>query len=144
MRENKALKEEIAQLRKNQEESSNASLSQKVDSLRKQVIDQETRTVTEARERRKEMAALQSHLNVVPVEVIMTGFKLHSQKYSRWFSTPFYTHPRGYKMCLCVYANGTGDGRGTHVSVFAHLMKGEFDDHLKWPFLGNVTIQLLN
>ena len=146
VRENKALKEEIAELRKNQEESSNASLSQKVDSLRKQVTDQETRTMTEVEERRKEMAALRSHLHVVPVELIMTGFKSHKQKDDRWYSSPFYTHLRGYKMCLCVFVHddSNSDVEGTHVSVFAHLMRGEFDDHLKWPFRGDVTIQLLN
>ena len=31
-----------------------------------------------------------------------------------------------------------------HVSVIAFLMRGEFDDHLKWPFRGHVVIQLCN
>ena len=47
-------------------------------------------------------------------------------------------------MCLKVYANGCGDGEGTHVSVFAYLMRREFDDHLKWPFQGHVVLQLCN
>ena len=47
-------------------------------------------------------------------------------------------------MCLSVIANGRGDGKGTHVSVYAHLMRGEFDDHLKWPFRGHVTVAMLN
>ena len=47
-------------------------------------------------------------------------------------------------MCLSVYANGCGDGKGTHVSVFAHLMRGEFDDQLKWPFQDHVTVAMLN
>ena len=34
--------------------------------------------------------------------------------------------------------------QGTHVSVFTCLMRGEFDSHLKWPFRGDITIQLLN
>ena len=29
-----------------------------------------------------------------------------------------------------------------HVSVYVHLMRGEFDDLLKWPFCGEVTIKL--
>ena len=56
----------------------------------------------------------------------------------------FYTHPHGYKKFLRVNANGHGDGEGSHISVFVHLMRGEFDDHLKWPFRGDITIQLLN
>ena len=47
-------------------------------------------------------------------------------------------------MCINVYANGNGEGKGTHVSVFSHLMKGENDDYLPWPFTGKVTIELLN
>ena len=57
---------------------------------------------------------------------------------------PFYTHPNGYHMALEVYANGYRAGEGTHVSVFAPILKGEYDAKLKWPFLGKVTFTLLN
>ena len=45
-------------------------------------------------------------------------------------------------MCLEVHANGFGKGMGTHVSVYVQLMRGEFDHFLKWPFRGEVTVQL--
>ena len=57
---------------------------------------------------------------------------------------PFYTHSHGYKFCVNVYPQGIGDGEGTHVSVYACLVKGPFDDHLKWPFRGEITIQIVN
>ena len=60
------------------------------------------------------------------------------------YSPALYTSPGGYKMCIRVDANGYGDGKGTHVSVFAFLMRGENDDHLLWPFTGTVTVELLN
>ena len=41
-------------------------------------------------------------------------------------------------------ANGRGRGAGTHVTVSAHLMRGEYDDWLVWPFRGDITIQLVN
>ena len=47
-------------------------------------------------------------------------------------------------MCLRVDANGWKDGKGTHVSVYAYLMRGEFDDLLKWPFQGHLTVAMLN
>ena len=47
-------------------------------------------------------------------------------------------------MGLMVYANGYGDGAGTHVSVYVYLMSGEYDDMLTWPFRGDITIQLVN
>ena len=43
-----------------------------------------------------------------------------------------------------MYANGNGDGEGTHVSIYATLMRGEHDQHLQWPFTGDIIIELLN
>ena len=55
----------------------------------------------------------------------------------------FYTHPHGYRMCLRVCPKGvTGDE--THVAVYAYLMQGPFDKHLHWPFMGDITVQLVN
>ena len=59
-------------------------------------------------------------------------------------SNPFYTWPDGYKLKLGLNANGYSFGKGTHVSVTAYLMKGEYDESLKWPFNSEITIQLLN
>jgi len=72
------------------------------------------------------------------------NFNQQKTSQEAWYSPPFYTHPRRYKMCIRVYANGYGDGEGTHVSVFAYLMQGKNDDNLSWPFRGEVTITLLN
>ena len=47
-------------------------------------------------------------------------------------------------MALRVDANGEGAGKGTHVSVFAVILEGEHDAGLKWPFVGEVTVTLLN
>ena len=47
-------------------------------------------------------------------------------------------------MTLEVDANGYGRGEGTHVSVFAAILEGEYDAELKWPFVGKVRIALLN
>ena len=61
------------------------------------------------------------------------------------FHSPgFYISPVGYKMCIKVDCNGYGISKGTHVSVYAYLMRGENDDHLPWPFTGTVTVELLN
>ena len=79
-----------------------------------------------------------------PIEFIMTEFEKHKQAGDHWYSEPFYTHLHGYKACLRVDANGWDDGKGTHISVWAHLMWGEFDDLLKWPFRGDITVQMIN
>ncbi len=59
-------------------------------------------------------------------------------------SSSFYTSPGGYKMCIRVYMNGCSTGRYSHVSVYAKLMEGSYDGNLSWPFLGTVTVTLLN
>nr|XP_002130602.1 TNF receptor-associated factor 3-like [Ciona intestinalis] len=60
------------------------------------------------------------------------------------YSQPFYTSRYGYKMCARVYLNGDGMGKGTHVSLFFVLMKGEYDNLLPWPFRQKVTLMLLD
>ena len=66
------------------------------------------------------------------------------EKNLEFFSTPFYSDPCGYKMCIIIYPNGCGIGKGTHVSVFTKLLAGRYDNQLHWPFLGTVTCELLN
>ena len=59
------------------------------------------------------------------------------------YSPPFYTEKKGgYKMCLFLYMDGDGSGRGTHLSFFIVLMKGEYDALLTWPFEQKVTLIL--
>ena len=58
-------------------------------------------------------------------------------------SPAFYTHPHGYRMCLRVCPKGV-TGEESHVAVYVYLMQGPFDKHLHWPFMGDVTVQLVN
>ena len=60
------------------------------------------------------------------------------------FSPPFHTSPAGYRLCARLYPNGDGIGRGTHLSLFIVVMKGEFDSLLPWPFRQKVTLSMLN
>ena len=74
----------------------------------------------------------------------MPNFEEFKRDGDYWFSPHFYTHPNGYKMCLGVAADGFAQAKGTHVSVLVHLMRGEFDDQLKWPFCGRVAVNMMN
>ena len=47
-------------------------------------------------------------------------------------------------MCLSIHSNGWSKGKGTHVGVVVHMMKREFDSHLKWPFKGEITVELVD
>ena len=59
-------------------------------------------------------------------------------------SPPFFSGKRGYKMCLRVYLNGDGQGKGTHISAFFTILKGPFDAVLPWPFKQSVHLTALS
>ena len=65
-------------------------------------------------------------------------------KYTSIFSLPYYSGRYGYKMCLRLYIMGDGIGKGTHLSLFFVVMRGEFDNILQWPFTHKVTFKLIN
>ncbi len=96
-----------------------------------------------------ELAPLQQMLTVnseplgAPI-LTMTDFQQRKRDDDEWFSPPVYNHYQGYRICLGVYANGKNTGKGTHVTVGVCLMRGEFDNSLKWPFRGVISFQLLD
>ena len=60
---------------------------------------------------------------------------------------PIYSNPHmiyGFKMRLMVYLNGCSKQKGTHMSVFFQLMKGELDDCMEWPFDKRVYFVLIH
>lgn len=67
-----------------------------------------------------------------------------TEKIVSLYSAPFYTSRFGYKLCLRVYLDGDGTGKGTHLSFFLAVMKGEYDALLSWPFQRRVTLILLD
>ncbi len=61
-----------------------------------------------------------------------------------FLSPPFYTHPRGYYMIVNVSTDGCCDGEDSYVSVHVYVLEGKYDSELEWPFVGDITITLLN
>ena len=49
-----------------------------------------------------------------------------------------------YKVRLSIYLNGTGKGKGTHMSLFLDLMPGEYDDAIQWPFDKSITFSVIH
>ena len=113
-------------------------IEQQGDQIEQQVciIEQQEKQIKQRGEQ------IKSLICIPPVDIVLNNFSSHRSCDNVWYSPPFYSHLGGYKMCLRVDANGNGKGEGTHVSVFVCLMKGEFDDKLKWPFCGDVTVKL--
>ena len=118
-------------------------------SLVKQRATEGKQRATEEKQRatEKEVAVLKEETR--QLRLTLGGFPMdfqvnYASKEEEIYSPSFYTHSHGYRMCLDVDPMGFGDGKGTHVSVFTCLMKGPFDDYLKWPFRGDITIQIVN
>ena len=82
------------------------------------------------------------HLHRVNFYFTMDRFKHHRENEITWYSEPFYTHSRGYKVCVRIDASGFRDSK--FVSLFTCIMKGEYDEELSWPFHGKISIELLN
>ncbi|XP_072016630.1 TNF receptor-associated factor 2-like isoform X1 [Amphiura filiformis] len=67
-----------------------------------------------------------------------------SGKTTSFYSHPFFTSYHGYKMRARIYLNGDGMGKGTHVSLFFVVMKGQYDNILHWPFRQKVTFMMVD
>jgi len=90
-------------------------------------------------------ATFKSGNQVCPVIINFVEFSKKTTENAIWYSGSFYTHDRGYKICLKVYPVGHGGGSiGTYVSIFLCLMKGPHDDELTWPLRGKFEVKLLN
>lgn len=59
-------------------------------------------------------------------------------------SPPFYTGQYGYKLRAEAFLNGLGQGKGSHLSLYVVIMKGEYDAILPWPFKQNVDFFLMD
>ena len=79
-----------------------------------------------------------------PFYFTVTNFDHYKKNDLSWRSPPFYSHSGGYKLRAWVYPNGFSTGKGTYVSLYVSVMRGEYDDQLKWPFMGEVTVRMLN
>ena len=112
-------------------------LREKQRSLQREIDDQ------------RKIVTLKTHATCCPLPRTPFYFTIinldHYQKNNYMFNSgPFYSHPGGYKMMVTVYPNGARERKGTHVSIYIGICLGEFDDSLKWPFDGAVTIQAYN
>ena len=74
----------------------------------------------------------------------LTEYLAKKENDEMYHSNSFYAFPGGYRMCIEVLPNGAGDSEGTHVAVYAKMLNGSFDDNLNWPFLGSISIEILN
>lgn len=71
-------------------------------------------------------------------------YDAQSERQPSIYSPPFYTSTAGYKLCVRLYFNGDGAARGTHLSIFLVILRGEYDALVHWPFSYQVTFCLFD
>ena len=81
--------------------------------------------------------------SVCPVTIKFSEVDKRRDIKIQWYSDSFYTHPKGYKMCLHIITDGIAD-EYAYLSLYLHIMKGPHDDELSWPLIGEFEIKLLN
>lgn len=59
-------------------------------------------------------------------------------------SPAFYTNLYGYKLCMRINLNGVDSGVGRHVALFVHMMQGDYDTILEWPFTGRIALSIMD
>ena len=59
-------------------------------------------------------------------------------------SPSFHTSLYGYKLCMRINLNGVDSGVGKHVALFVHMMQGDYDSILEWPFRGRINMSILD
>ncbi|XP_078342874.1 uncharacterized protein LOC144628613 isoform X3 [Oculina patagonica] len=60
------------------------------------------------------------------------------------FSPAINTSLYGYTFCMRIYLNGVNSGVDTHVALYVHMMQGDYDNRLTWPFTGVITLSILD
>jgi TNF receptor-associated factor 4 len=91
--------------------------------------------------------ALQNHmvpLSLPPFYFIVLNIDHFLERNMDFDSAPFYSHPGGYKMHVSVESNVERGNRCGYLNLYVSIIRGEFDDQLKWPLDGEITVQAYN
>ncbi|XP_060620656.2 TNF receptor-associated factor 6 [Anolis sagrei] len=60
-------------------------------------------------------------------------------------SPGFYTGKPGYKLCMRLHIQLPNVQRcANYISLFVHIMQGEYDNYLPWPFQGTIRLSVLD
>lgn len=96
-----------------------------------------------------EITVLEPTCNTLPygsllfvVDNFQENFRKEKEENILIYSDPFYCL-RGYKALICLFLNGWENGKNTHISCYFEVLKGPFDQVLKWPLkiMVNFTIR---
>ena len=160
--ENLALKGRMEALSKENQELKK-ELNTKIEELAKDLVQakqsfqQEMQGMQETQDRKMNRLQNEHHQDLslirssmvscvkIPFDQRMTNFADRKSSNNPWYSEPFTIQSVGYKFGLVIFANGSGPHRGTHVSIYAHLMEGSISETAdQLPIEGEVVVLLMN
>ena len=125
---------EVKEMKRKQIESND-----KIELLEKSSVDKELEIISAKKEIKEIIENISTLKSTGQMEWKIKGVKQKIEKKEIYFSDPFYVGL--YKCQGNIYwdFNNTGE-----VGCFIRIMKGEFDDKLKWPFIFRHKFVLLN
>lgn len=139
-RENSKMVERIEELNRKLEATQGAGASSSIEE--QSSIDGPTQSISELESKLNLMTL--TCTSIPPLTLVLSGFYGYKTSGTWWQSRPFYSHPCGYKFRMEAKPSGSGSGSGTHLSVYVHVMKGEFDEKLKWPLSAVINFRLID
>ena len=103
-----------------------------------------SKTLKELKERCITLQSNKAPISLPPYYFTMINTDHYLEHNMNFYSAPFYSHPGGYKMNVSVRSNAKRGSGHSYFNLFVSILRGEFDDQLKWPFDGEVTVQAYN
>ena len=110
----------------------------KIKLLEKSSVDKNLEVIS-AKKEIKELIEIISTLASGQLECKVQGVKQEIEKKEDSYTDPFYVGPYKCQGSIEWDSNNT-----SKVGCFIHIMKGEFDDKLKWPFIYRFKFVLFN
>ena len=155
--ENKVLRQELGEIKQAHEKEMREMKNAYEDEINrlKQKLDESQKEIKfEVQENSKILKGLEEECNAlhnhkVPLSLPPYYFNvLNADRFlvcsTHFVSAPFYSHPGGYKMGVSIQSNVEHGNRSVYLNLWVSILRGEFDDQLKWPFDGEVTVQAYN
>ena len=87
-------------------------------------------------------ASATSYSALCPLKFTIDRVNFRMSRHLQHITPAFYLGNSKYRMQVSVYPGGKHEGRDSHVSVYAHILCGDYDHLLEWPFRGRITIRL--
>jgi len=78
------------------------------------------------------------------ISIVMPKYKSLIMKNKDWRSQTFYTHNRGYNICLGVRIHNIGTSGQPVLLLSLYAVPGKYDDEIQWPVVCTFEVEIVN